>query len=99
MAIPSCNKEKNEIEYHWKETWCSNPWNDNSENTEAEVKAFVIDYLDSEKVEVKEIVIKFNEAQAQLCEACTCLSGNNIIVTINEKDEKRLLDLGFEKYE
>lgn len=98
IIMPSCNKEKNEVDYHWKETWCSNPWNDNSNNTEEEVKSIVIEYLDSKNVKVKKIAIEYNESQAQFCEACSCLSGNNIIVTINDKYEKKLEELHFEKY-
>ncbi|MFT5819144.1 MAG: hypothetical protein ACI8ZM_000367 [Crocinitomix sp.] len=99
MVTLSCNKEKNEVDYHWKETWCANPWNNDSDNTQAEVKAIVIEYLASEKVKVKEVMIVFNESQAELCEACTCLSGNNIIVTIDDRFEKKLGALGFEEYE
>ncbi len=99
VIVPSCNKEKNEIKYFWKETFCSNPWMDDYDKTEEEVKAIVIDYLASEKIKVKEVEIEFNANQAQTCEACTCLTGNNIIVITDNKYEKKLTALNFEKHE
>jgi hypothetical protein len=99
MSMPSCNKEKNEIEYHWQETWCSNPWNNSSENTVAELKAYVLAYLNSENVDVTEITYLITDEPVLSCEACNCLSGNVVVVKIDPKDEKKILDLGFEKHE
>jgi hypothetical protein len=98
-TITSCNKEKNEVDYFWKETWCANPWNDDSDSIEVDVKTDVIDYLASENVEAKEITIEYIEEQVAVCLACFCLTGNNIIVTIDTKDEEKIIALGFEKHE
>lgn len=99
LFIPSCNKEKNEIKFYWKETWCSNPWNDNSNGIEDLVKEKVITYLESKKIKVTEVVIEFVEIEAELCKACNCLSGNTIIVTLDDKYANKIAKLGFEVYE
>jgi hypothetical protein len=95
----SCNKEKKDVEYHYKETWCANPWSINSSATEAEVKASVTAYLETEKVDIETITIEPNTSATVNCEACHCLSGNTIIVTIMEKYEEKIEALDFERHE
>ncbi len=91
----SCEKNKEEIKFYWQETGCSNPWNENADDTAAETIEHVKEYLEENKIEVKDVSVEYDPDAVEYCEACDCKTGNKIIMTVLKKDEKKMEKLNF----
>lgn len=94
LAFISCEKDYEGIEMSIVETGCANGWGDYYEGT-SDYKHAVIAYLNHHGIEVFSVE-RFNYYDGPVCMACTCTTGNLIIIRINEKDVSKAEDLGFQ---
>lgn len=97
-SATSCTKEKNVEMFFWALTKCAiEPWK-TLNNTEDEIKLAVTNYLKGEDIEINTIEFEFDKNLQQSCEACTCNSGNIVIVTLLEESDKVKIEaLGFKR--
>ena len=93
--LASCEKgELIEMKYH--QTYCADAWELGSSATEEEISETVTRYLKDLDIKVKEVSMN-DEGQAQFCNACSCTSGNIIVVKVDELFQTDLENLGFFK--
>jgi hypothetical protein len=87
------NRDVEQIRMMKAETQCANPWE--RVQHESEYKDNVKAYLASQGLYILQLEVK-NElpAEANLCMACTCWSGNNIYINITpaQKDKAEALE-------
>lgn len=96
LTISSCKKEKNEEDYYWLQTKCSDPWKTGENDSDNKVKTSVINFLENEDIKVFDISINHDQTTFQYCEACDCTNGTRIIVNVD--NEEKIKALGFKKY-
>jgi len=95
----SCNNDDNsnreETLFFWNQTKCADPWNtgENSSNTETENA--VTEYLENENVTVISLNFDTNSPLITGCEACSCGTGQRIIVEVNTSDISKMEELEF----
>lgn len=95
FAVFSSCEKSDEVDFLFKETQCANPWDTiaNPEWTREELVSF---YLTEElEVEFSDLLIA-DDGEAELCNACVCLSGYNIRFSANEEFTDILVENGFE---
>jgi len=97
LALNACNKTENEVTYVYHETWCANPWKDNSNFTQEEKEQVILDYLGTKKIDVASIWFVADTLDVFHCEACTCLSGVHVFIIVKNRDSKRVEALDFQK--
>ena len=94
MIFCSCEKTK-EVWICYEETYCANPWNYNDTIvSESEKVKIIKNYFLSQNIEIKDIQIT-SENPAQVCNACSCLSGNVIRCKVDEKEVDIMQKKGF----
>lgn len=90
----SCQDGNSEgtVSMEYAETNCENPWEalPGSDNYLIEVRSF----LENNGITVYSVVI-FNPDGEQVCSACNCLSGRNIVISTLEEDQEAAEDFGF----
>jgi len=94
LAFIGCEKEREGIEMSIVETGCMNGWNDYYEST-SDYKQAVKAYLNHNGITVYS-VDKFNYYDGPVCMACSCATGNLIIIRIRETDITKAETLGFQ---
>ena len=95
FAIFSSCEKSNEVDFLFKETYCANPW-DTIASPEWTREQLVSYYLSNQlEVEFSDLSIA-SDGVVQDCEACHCLSGDNIRISADEEFTDILLENGFE---
>lgn len=94
----SCSKDDDEsseyISVLYNQTYCSDQWGYSKNKDELANK--VRDYFNTENIEIFDV--KFDDkGTAQLCNACTCLSGTRIIIKVNRNDLNSIKEYGFQE--
>lgn len=94
----SCNnddKNGNETLFFWNQSKCADPWNtgENSSNTATENA--IIEFLENENVTVISLNFDPNSPLSTECEACSCGTGQRIIVNVNSSDISKMEELEF----
>jgi len=79
----------------WNQTKCSDPWNTGANDSNEETEIAVIAYLESRKVTVLNLAFDTNSPLDTACEACTCGTGQRIIVDVKNLDVSKMEELGF----
>jgi predicted small secreted protein len=92
FAIAACNDEKG-IEMDIVETGCMNGWDDFYEGTD-DYRHAVTAYLENNNIAVYSVQ-KINYYSGPVCLACSCSTGNLIVIRINENDVGKTEQLGF----
>lgn len=93
-AFSSCEKS-DEVDFLFKETQCSNPWQvDFTEDYEYfdYISAYLTDCL---SVEISDFRYT-SDGIEEMCQACPCLTGNNIRFSADEEFTDVLVENGFE---
>ncbi|MEK6478673.1 hypothetical protein WJR50_14100 [Catalinimonas sp. 4WD22] len=92
------NRDVAKIKMMKAETQCANPWE--RVQHENEYKDNIKAYLSSQGLNILQLEVK-NElaAEANLCMACTCWSGNNIYINILPAQKDKAEALGFKEVE
>jgi len=89
----SCSDDnKDAVSMEFEETNCDNPWDagPGSANYIKEVRT----HIESNDITVYTIFIeRFSEGE--ICQACNCLTGRKIVISIPESDEEKAESLGF----
>jgi hypothetical protein len=93
--VSSCKKENESTIFYWDETLCSDPWGQDSDDTEEERKESIGNYLSDQKVNVENIEFEFDSTKEQFCEACHCTSGRIIVIEVSTKDKPKMKKLDF----
>lgn len=95
FIIAACQDSNSDsLSLKYEETQCANPWGEESEegNYIVEVRA----YLEDKGIEVLSIYIDvYDENAGENCNACTCPTGRNIVISVPVKDAKKAEDVGF----
>lgn len=95
LALIACEKEDEEgIEMSIIETGCLNGWDDFYEDTH-DYKHAVNIYLEHYGIKVYS-VSRFTYYDGPVCLACSCSTGNMIIIRIRETDQSKAEPLGFQ---
>ena len=91
--------ETNMITMQYDLTYCADKWEFDKSNLSVEEKETIIEtYLkEEENVLLESIKIKEQVTSPEVCNACSCKSGDVIEVTIEDGFELQLGDLGFYK--
>lgn len=94
----NANRETERIKMMKAETHCANPWE--RDQNEGDYKDNIKVYLSSQGLNILQLEVK-NElaAEANLCMACTCWSGNNIYISISPEQKAKAEALGFAEVE
>ncbi|WP_319229103.1 hypothetical protein [Draconibacterium orientale] len=92
FAIAACNDEKG-IEMDIVETGCMNGWDDFYEGSD-DYEHAVTAYLEDNNIAVYS-VRKINYYSGPVCLACSCSTGNLIVIRIAENDVGKAEQLGF----
>lgn len=95
MGLIACNKEDDTELFYWDETGCSDPWLQNSEDTEKQTKDLIRKFLLKGNVNVEEIRFEFDQTKMQNCRACHCKTGRIIIVEVASTDKNKMKELEF----
>lgn len=95
----SCSKKDDGpdeyLSVFYNQTSCSDPWGYSNDKDELANK--VQEFFTTENIEIYDV--KFdNKGTAQLCNACTCLSGIRIITKIKRDDLDNMIDHGFREF-
>lgn len=97
LVLISCQKEENAINFEYNETGCSDPWGINSGAPDSEIETAIEAYLADKKVKTFDIEIDHSNDFTIVCEACHCLTGTVYIVSVDQRKESEMLDIGFTK--
>lgn len=93
-----CSKDDVSNEYVYalySQTSCADPWGYSNNNEELAIK--IKDYFEIQNIEIFDVEID-NKGTAQLCNACTCLSGMRIIVKVRIDDLNSVIEHGFQEH-
>ena len=83
-------------DFYWKQTQCADPWGEIDSASLIENYHLVNSYLANQDIEVYlDTFHYYDEALDEVCEECTCLTGNVIVVYAASKKANELLALGF----
>ncbi len=98
ISISSCDHEINQGIYYWDQTKCSDPWNTGENDSDAKTATALRTYFDSLDIHVLEVNFESlpNDGKVS-CDACHCLSGMRILISIPDSDHQKGLDVGFKK--
>lgn len=96
LLLNACKKDENQNQFYWLQTGCIDPWGASNES-DSETKNDVIEYLENEDVNVNSIKIEFHRELSQGCFACSCRTGNKIIVEVKPEDFEKIRVLGFQE--
>ncbi|WP_268034683.1 hypothetical protein [Algoriphagus sp. PAP.12] len=95
----SCKSEDdqpfNELVFIWDQTKCADPWGNGENKTNEETKTAVISYLEDEGVQVQNLDFDDKSNLDVYCEACSCGTGQRILVEVRSEDIEKMEDLGF----
>ncbi len=91
----SCDKKEDNLFFYWNQTGCADPWNTSSNDSDIETIQAVENYLSLESIDAESIKIEFDESLTEACEACSCLTGNQIYVEVDDKYKDAMLELNF----
>jgi hypothetical protein len=97
VIFSSCKKDKQLSTFYWDETGCSDPWKQVGGDTEEERKRSIENYLEELNINIEKIEFEFDSAKGEFCEACNCLTGRVIIVTVSRSDKRKMKKLEFYK--
>jgi hypothetical protein len=90
----ACDNEEEGMSMQYVETQCANPW-DASAAQENYIVA-VRSYLENNGIKVISISIDvYDETGDENCNACSCLTGRNIVVSVPPYDVDEAKELGF----
>lgn len=102
LTTISCEKDDNLIQnlFVYDQTSCSDPWKTGQNNSADETSKALRDYFKNLGVPILEVDVKDTRNDDFIsCEACSCTTGIQIIIMINEKDHQKVINLGFRKME
>ena len=95
----SCNDEDDSSDtqnlFFWDQTQCADPWETGSRNSNSETKTAVILYLNNESITVTDLYFDQKSPLAGACSACSCGTGQRIVVRVNPMDTAKMTQLGF----
>ncbi|MBL4624447.1 MAG: hypothetical protein JKY42_04840, partial [Flavobacteriales bacterium] len=94
LVVYSCQKEKSSIDFYFDQTLCSDPWNTGQNDSELEIENSVKGYLKDQNIKVHDIEIDHHGDLTFVCEACHCLSGTKIIVSVDKKKIFKMKSIG-----
>jgi hypothetical protein len=98
ISISSCDHEIGQNVYYWDQTKCSDPWNTGENDSEAKTATALRTYFDSLDIHVLEVNFEnISEEGKVSCDACPCLSGIRILISIPNNDHQKGIDVGFKK--
>ena len=92
-SFTACQKDT--IWVYYDETYCSDKWGDSDVPDNKKIKN-VKKYLKSKEISVFKIEISYTGAY-EICQACTCKSGNVIKCKISETDLQKSINENFYK--
>lgn len=92
----ACSKSEEIITMKYQMTQCADPWMQDAAYFNNK-EATLIKYLNDRGVQVKELRISENCADAMVCSACICIGCDLATVKINAEDEAALAALGFSR--
>lgn len=95
IAFSSCEKDNETTIFYWNETGCSNPWEQDNNDTEEEKKAKIENYLSDQNVSIENIEFEFDSTKEQFCRACHCTTGSIIVMKVSTKDKRKMKRLDF----
>lgn len=99
ISVWSCDQDidKNEaqIDFYWDQTKCSDPWGTGENDSNLETEAALMGYLKNEGIGVIDIEFNNNSELDPGCESCGCGTGQRIIISVNEEDESKMVELKF----
>ncbi len=83
-----CDKDDDNdhlVTMHYHETKCSDKWMTGENSPEEAVKTALTDYMmDEYEIQLDEVELSFDANIGQDCEACSCLTGRIIEVSVDE---------------
>ncbi len=98
ISISSCDHEIGQNLYYWDQTKCSDPWNTGENDSETETTTALKTYFEGLDIDVLEINFEnISEEGKVSCDACPCLSGIRILISISDRNHQKVLDIGFKK--
>ena len=98
ISISSCDNEIGQNLYYWDQTKCSDPWNTGENDSESKTVTALRKYFDSLDVHVSKINFENRSKEGEVsCDACPCLSGIRILISIPDNDHQKVIDVGFKK--
>ena len=98
ILYASCSKDDDSAEFAYalyNQTSCADIWGYSNDKDELAEK--VTDYFETETIEILDVNFD-NEGTAQLCNACTCLTGMRILIKVKIDDINAIKDYGFREY-
>ena len=92
----SCDDEvESQIDFLFKETYCANPW-DSIVSPEWTREQLISYYLTHQLEVVFSDLSITDDGLIEGCNACTCLTGDNIRISSEDEFSETLLENGFE---
>ena len=92
----SCDDEvDSQIDFLFKETYCANPW-DSIVSPEWTSEQLISYYLTDQLEVVFSDMSIIDDGLIEDCNACTCLTGDNIRISSEDEFSETLLENGFE---
>ena len=92
----SCDYEvESQIDFLFKETYCANPW-DSIVSPEWTREQLISYYLTDQLEVVFSDLSITDDGLIEGCNACTCLTGDNIRISSEDEFSETLLENGFE---
>ncbi|RAI93794.1 hypothetical protein [Algoriphagus yeomjeoni] len=100
LFLQSCQEDNvpiGWIEFYWDQTGCADPWNTNSNTSNAETENAIEDYLKVEGVKRAKVLSITGDGVVQGCYACFCTTGKRFNVAVPKDQKSKMLDLGFKE--
>jgi len=98
ISTSNCSDGANRpVLFYWQQTLCLDPWGTGENDTEADTKTALLDYLSENRVKYSKIVNYENtfEEGTLICNACSCWSGIVITVETSENYSDKMEEIGF----
>jgi hypothetical protein len=92
-TLTACGKLTNTVWVHYDETYCADPWGNNSVSKE-DKKKNVVKYFKDKGIKIHAIEI-LNNGTEEMCFACHCHSGIRIKCRVKKKDVEALHNANF----
>lgn len=96
LGMFSCQDSEEIILMVYKETYCADPWN--TKSTDKSDEEIVIEYLLNRQIMLFDMGI-VEEEPAETCNACHCLSGRSIYISILSEQQENAEKIGFREVE
>lgn len=92
----SCQDNEEIISMVFQETFCADPWH--TRNADKSDEEIILEYLSKRQLMLFDINI-VEEEPAETCNACHCLSGRSIYISIYSDQQEKAEKIGFREVE